>query len=511
MATYIPTQNDIECLYQRNKKYFIKLELLNSEFQKIDEMQNEVISGSYTIDADSDIRRTCNFNFFVKDNSYLISETAKIWIDRYVRVMIGVLYNRTEEILWYNLGMFLFNENNYQYDSVTRSLSLGCVDLMANFNGEINGMLSGEGVKIETYKGLLIRQVMIDVVTQLGHWNNYLIDLIGKEYGDYVDPSTETSPTELPYDLEFPIKTTVYDIIRELRDLYPGWETFFDNDGTFICQKIPTLIEDDVVLDDSILDTLVIREPTATDIKVKNSIEVYGMQLEPERYTENVSGRPAVNLYIATFNNLTSIPNGTYFSIKIPFTNNATDSPTSIRIVYTNGTTDDMAVRSDLNDPESYIDEGKLKEEVTYVFKYIDGDMYYIGELSLRGKVKLVSEIPASPEEDVEYVVDPTSPFTIDKIGEYLEVFEGGEYENIYTEMLCYERARYELWRSTNLQQTLTLGCILIPWIDVNKKISYTSKMTGETQEYIIKTVNFNFIDGTMDIGLAKFYPQYNF
>ena len=104
--SYQPTQTDIQVLRQSNQIIYIKLELLNKMFQVIDELQGEVIEGSQTEDSDSDIRNTSNITFIVKDASYLANQTSKIWLDKYVRLYVGVLHQRSQEILWYPMGTF---------------------------------------------------------------------------------------------------------------------------------------------------------------------------------------------------------------------------------------------------------------------------------------------------------------------------------------------------------------------------------------------------------------------
>ena len=69
---YNPNQEDIELLFQKNIEAKIKIELLNADFETIDTLQTELISDNYTIDSESDIRRTYEGTFFVKDSSFFI-------------------------------------------------------------------------------------------------------------------------------------------------------------------------------------------------------------------------------------------------------------------------------------------------------------------------------------------------------------------------------------------------------------------------------------------------------
>jgi hypothetical protein len=46
--------------------------------------------------------------------------------------------------------------------------------------------------------------------------------------------------------------------------------------------------------------------------------------------------------------------------------------------------------------------------------------------------------------DNILYVVNPDSPYTIEDIGEWRQVLSGDEYENIYSDELAVERAEYE-------------------------------------------------------------------
>ena len=106
--------------------------------------------------------------------------------------------------------------------------------------------------------------------------------------------------------------------------------------------------------------------------------------------------------------------------------------------------------------------------------------------------------------------INPESPFNKDNLGyEIYHECSGGEYEKIYTNELANQRARYEIWLSTNVQNNLTLEMMFIPWLDVNTKISYTDKETNETSSYIVKRINGSFMDATMTIEIIKFYENY--
>lgn len=398
-------QKDIDIIYQKKKELSIKIELLNESFKVVDIMQGSLISGDISIDANSDIRRVSSLTFVIKDKTYLVSELSKIWFDKKVRIKLGITYQRTKEIIYYDLGILVFNSANFTYDETNRTVSVNCNDLMCLLNGEMGGYKIG-ALDTTIPINSNIRNAMISTLQISNNINNYYID---------------NFDITVPYDLKFPTQVTQYDIISKLRDLKPSYETYFDTYGTFICKQIPTGINDIVVLDESIFKGIIISENSNTDLtSVKNLTEIWGM------------------------NNL-------------------------------HGICKEVSVQPTI-------------EEIN-----VDKTKYNC--------------------DNIDYVVNPDSPFTCDKIGERKQVLCGsdGGYDKIYTIELVLERARYENWKTTRLQDSVTLELFFIPFLEVNQKISYTSKVTGITEQYIIKRISTELLSGVMSMELIKFYPLYPF
>ncbi len=400
---YLPTVGDLKVLKQKNKSVYVKIELLDRNYLTLAELNGVTVDLSLSIDANSDIRRTVNLTMTVKDDSLLLGENRKIWFDRYIRVYVGYLdaLSSAQEVLWYNAGIYLFNQTSYSYDASTKTLSLSCSDLMSELTGARNGTIPAMMMQIS--EGTNIREVMIKALTQdynaEGEENTllnrpYIIDDIGGEVN--VSPGSP-DPRNVPYDLKFNAGSTRYQVIEKLRDLYPGWETYFDVNGVFICKRIPTCKDDAVALDDSILSELVISEQLQNSLEeVTNDIILYGVQKK-------------------------------------------------------------------------------------------DGEQ--------------IEARCCDENED--------SPFCIQKLGRITEVLSSGEYAKIATNDLALQRAKYELWKRTRLNDGLQLQIVTIPWLDVNQKIRYTPRITGKTEEWIVKSINHSISSGTSSLELIKFYPLY--
>ena len=494
---YVPQQTDLQILNQSDRRVYSKIELLNKSTFKVSErLDGELVDDDYSIDADSDIRTTYNLKIFIKNSTFTINNSNKIWLDKYIKVYIGLYSIRLKYIVYYPVGIFAFSSGSYSYNATTKELSLSCVDRMAELTGDLNGKVSGLSTTIS--EGANIREVIVNTVTQLGGISKYRIEDVGET---------------VPYDLDFNTGCSVFDIIKELRDLYSGWETFFD-DETFVCQPYPTCESDPVVLDAETIAPLVISEDTSIDFsQIKNVIELWGKCLDADYYTETVSYSSAK--YTGTYSGVTGLSNGTMFGFLAPSTNTGNDyfqvnALTSYQIFGENNTA---------------LTAGKIQSGHAYVVKYVvsgsSGYFYFCGEYQIASVAILVSAEPNSavksadlsnnPTRNISYVVEPTSPFCrdLDGVGEIRKILSDGEYENIYSEDLATERAKYELWKSTDLLDTVTLNMIEIPWLGVNQKIEYTSNVTGVTDTYIVKKKTGSSTGGTMTITCQRFQPLY--
>ena len=143
-----PTNNDYQLIQMKTRNMRLKVELLNYNFQIVNYLEGNVIDGSISVDANSDIRRTCSISLVVDRKSLSIAEDAEIWINRYVKIYEGIDDARTSTTQWWNMGIFLINAPTRVYDSVTNTLSFEGLDLMAKLTGKRNGRLPALASKI---------------------------------------------------------------------------------------------------------------------------------------------------------------------------------------------------------------------------------------------------------------------------------------------------------------------------------------------------------------------------
>ena len=471
-------QDDYNILSQQIITKYIKLEILNFQYNVVDEISGNLTAMSVNIDSESDLRRSCNLTFVVTDASFDVKAGNKIWLDKLCRPWVGYENIYTGKIQWYNQGIYLINAPSWRYNATTHELSLAGLDLASKLTGLRNGELEGIPTKIPA--GSSVREAMIAAI-ELAGFTKYTISECKDVDGNII---------AVPNDIEIAQGGTVWNIVTQLRDILPRYETFFDVDGVFIYQPIPTGSGDPVIIDDTIWPNLLIDESINNDFEsVKNYIEVYGRTLDPSYFSTNTTySGSTLSLTVADYP--TALTDNTIVGFTTPSTGDI--SATGGISLKMNSLTASVLYEYGTNNPVTALDNE------TYYVAYYNQGWYLMGHQQPVG---------------IAYDDNPDSPFYVNgSIGRIRHVLYGGEYENITSDKLALERAKYELWKSTRLQDSITLTSIPNPWLDVNVLISHAIR--GKSQEnaaqYIIKSISTDYgIEGTQSINAITYYPLY--
>lgn len=262
----IPNQTDYDLSQLKVRNQRIKVDLLNFNFQTINSLEGKVTDGSISIDATSDIRRTCNITLVVEKSENMIAPGGQVWLDKFIKVYVGTDNPRNgNETVWNNMGLFLINNPESVYNATTNTITFEGLDLMAKLTGRRNGQLPAVTTVVPAESK--VADVVKQTITQLGGFDKYIIQDAGYE---------------IPYDIKKDMGSTIYDLLVEIRDLYSDWEMFFDVDGVFHWQQIPNGINEPVILDfNQLKQKVIISETIDVDFEnVKNHIIVYGRLLD---------------------------------------------------------------------------------------------------------------------------------------------------------------------------------------------------------------------------------------
>lgn len=524
------SSEDAGLINQTNHIVRYKLELLDQHLRTISELTGDTADVSFNIDSTTDIRRTANITMVVTDRSWLTDNFEIGWIDKLVRFSIG-LQKPDGTWKWYVLGTMLLSSDTFRYDTATQELHMSLVDLLAYGTSE-RGSQIGTGVRY-TYESNIPR---------------LLTDTINRFF-PYKEVDIDEFPDVLPYELNFGIGSYPYDILRTVLGLFPWFEQYYDSDGVYHAHQIPMHIDEPCMLGPDDLNDLIIAENKSFDFSnIKNTTEIYGKSIKAH-YTASTCtiDRPNHTMTLGfLLSSMETLENNKKYGFTMP-----EDSPASpkIHIELTDSSAQDTA---DLLD--SYgnpLPAAALKAGYSYVARCLDvpveeepeneGDppvitmvkkFYLMGQKEIHVIVREMNRMPSqaviAADEllndcaDIKYVVNADSPYACDRndalgttsemtiaAGEIRQVLYDGDYANIYTTELAYERGAYENYLKCRMNTDVELTTILIPFIDVNKKIEYKSPITGETHQYIVKSVNMDISAFTMTMKLARFYNYY--
>lgn len=474
MAQINITASELNSAKQHIQNKFAKIELLNSEFQVVDSLEGVMMNGSINIDANSDMRRTATVKFLITDSSFEVDSGGKVWLSNYIQLYLGTYSLLENQIIYSKIGLFVIDAPSYEYDATNNSIEMSLLDLMSKLTGLRNGYL--EGVPVLIPAGTNIREAIIATLA-LGGFTRYVCD-------------EAPTPSVVPNDLTFPQGTTVFSILSTLRDIYPNYEIYFDVDGVFHYNAIPTGQNEPIQITDTLWQSTVIGEKVDVDFQnIKNYIEVYGRTHSP-----------------AYFSTSTQVV-GSDITLSIQHTHNYEDG-----LIYGFTLTNNSGIVAPRlrieNDPYYYIlnDNG-----INATIQAETGEVYYC--------VQYVANLGGTPywrwlghlqAYGVAKDTDVNSPFNINgNLGIIRLPLYGEEYDNCITDDLAQQRANYELYMHTNMQNTLTISAVPVPWLDANILVEYTLQRNNETALYLIKTISYGFdVDDIMQVTMMKYYPS---
>lgn len=568
MADVNITEQQYSIVKQPYRDLYCKVDLLNYQFQVVDEIGGVVVSDSWTISATSDIRRTGVISL-IPDNmdAYRIQAGSKIFLDKYVQVYIGIKDNTTDEIVYNNMGIYLINNPTHSFDSTNNQITLQLIDLMSKLTGLRNGYLTGYEYQLK--EGQDVREIIIAVLAEAG-FDNYNIEINKEDY------------QTIQYDMAIEGTGTLYDILNTInQNQYINYQMYFDVNGVFHFNRIPMTGQDTVMVDDDIWKYAYMSHDVTTDYEsLKNHIIVLGKTHTATNYSADCT-YDSVN---KTFNMTCAGVKRERNHIKLAFTTPSDLEPTIIGETYYIRLNDWMTykIKANLggynfslkpntyyviklqNFPRASISISGAQNTTTYTLKApiegIDENEIVGSNISITAKSiqEAISQgyiitsydkenltittnrtlnADAALNNRLTYVyntrdiddvywqfmgeyqpraevmeTNPQSPFDVNgTVGDIKIVLSGGDYDNISTSELALERARWELYTRCRLLDSLTLTCIPIYWLDVNWLISIKLPTENEVKRFIIKEISISSgVTATQTINLMSFYEYYN-
>lgn len=448
------TQEEYNVSLQPTRVLHTKIIVKNYDFSDFGNLEGVVVGfPSFTIDSESNIRRTCSISLVPTTQTFEIKSGSAIWLDKYIQVYVGIEDVATKEPIYTNMGIYLIDNPERVYSATDNTLSFKLVDLMSKLTGMRNGYLEGMSYIIPA--GSNVRNVMIATLEELG-FDKYNID---------------KCPYEVPQDINISSGGTAYDILSQLLNIADNYEMYFDVDGVFHYHKIPmNANEGEIVAYHNFWDNVLIDYNVSTDFEsVKNIVEVYG-----QTHT------------IANYSDATIVDNGKAFGLIMKQIESYTDgllvgftTPNDTKLNTLYGLViNQLGSRPIVDDKGNY---PTYQPNTYYVCKYVaNGDYFrFLGH---------ITPYAIAQENNV------ASPFYVGgSIGKIRIVLQGDNYDNLYTDLQCQDCAEYELYKRCLIQNSITITCVPIYWLDVNDLIEVTLPNKygqDETMICLVKSIN---------------------
>lgn len=566
-STYI-TEQQYSIVKQPYRELYCKVNLLNYQFQIVDDISGIVLSDTWTISATSDIRRTGTLVILPDDDeAYKIQAGSKIFLDKYVQVYIGIKDETTDEIVYNNMGIYLINNPTHTFDSTNNSITLQLVDLMAKLTGLRNGNLTGYEYQLK--EGQDVKEIMVAVLAEVG-FDNYNIEIEEEDY------------QTIQFDMSVDGTATLYDILKTINEnQYINYQMYFDVDGIFHFNHIPSGKDAPIMVDDDIWRYAYISHEVTTNYEdLKNDIVVLGKTHTASKYSDDCilndhtftmssasvkREKNHIKLAFTTPEDMTPTVDGeqyylnlnsygsyplrttlgslhfrmlpnTYYVVRLQ-----NFGRESLSLVGAQNTTtytlkkalplDDMGVTaSDIVGWYVSALAKSLNEAITEnariisydaqnltitLSKSINTDKAWTGRLCYmynpntdRTYWQFMGENQPRAEIKDE---NPNSPFYVNgSVGDIRIVLSGGDYDNISTNELAMERAQWELYTRCRLNDNLTLTCLPIYWLDVNWLVNITLPTEDEVKPFIIKEISISSgTTATQSVTLVSYYDFY--
>ena len=216
----------------KNKFYWVKIEVLDSDELPIQSIEGRVQPGSsINIDGNSSVRRTCNISFIAEeeendltDVENLLSATKKIKIYEGIKNDINENY---DSIIWFQLGVFVIVQPSISHSNSGCIINLSCKDKMCLLNGECAGGLP-TSITFHEYDQIVGRMKTDgDPKLTIEEPNNYTVyEYIDEGVTKYKIWSKEYDWTEVDDDSlvgeRVSVPQRIYDIIQTLVCNYGG-------------------------------------------------------------------------------------------------------------------------------------------------------------------------------------------------------------------------------------------------------------------------------------------------
>lgn len=289
-------QAQYNILRQPNRKLNIKIDLINENDVIVGSFEGIAKDGNISLDGNNTYRRSGNLTMiFDKKYNLLPKPDSKIWFNKRIGINI-LLEDYFGNTIPFNMGRFAIDEVDLNFNTAEKTMSCQLKDYMAFLDGNLSGNLS--------------HKVTIEEGTPISEAIRMAISSLGKVSIEDIKINDELAL--LPYKIEKPPNSTVYELVKELLNLYMGWNFYCNENGYYIVEKIKDKKNDPTVESfDGTSKDFTLNSSLKMDFKnIRNSIWIWGRQLNDGTQIKWTYRNRWARQNYSDLNNLTDKQNG---------------------------------------------------------------------------------------------------------------------------------------------------------------------------------------------------------
>lgn len=494
-----------------------------------------LISADYSFSYESTATRNFSFVFYADG-----SEDIYIAPNSICKFYIGIETEQNQgEIIYIGLGAGVIDSPNWKFDSSSRQISFNAIDVSCLIDGQRSGYLSFQNFWKYNQDTSVKRNIMNMIDFEVTKNEGYAIEYTDESISECIDTNGEEFLVQ--NDIESTAGTTTLEMLNKIiNNSLPYYCFYFDSNG-LLNYSIQPVADINRYTQYELPQSMVVSESNGINYNNRyNYIEVWGLSQDPTNMnidiirgdgykgalifdgnTYDYPGEPNVHIQTGmTYNETLGTTDLKCFCERLPldpdsFEYTGDESWGCCTIILNDCT---QKIRINVNNMHRKKDPESPSEPVWYE---LNGE-YYIGDMNIIYLNRTPEETQgASPTHD-DYnfyftgagrmqpygiAEQRNGAYGIDTVGRMRYVLEDS---TISTDAKCVSRAKWELYKSMQVDKILQVSMVPQYYIQAGHLVQYTSIRTGETDTYIVKSVSCSLqTNGYMNVQLEKFYKYY--
>ena len=255
------------CARSRNKKTLVKVQLLDSNYNVVDELQGKATSGSITIknSVDSNYsRRSGSLDMVLTKD--LSTQYYKIDLIHKVRVIITVTDIITSISADYNMGIFVLSNPQILKSTTDQKITISLVDFLSQYDGTFGGSLD-ESMTTKVTSGTNISTAI----------QTTAINIMGISVDKMKIEATSLVTIE---EISSSPESNVTDHLKSIMDDALNYDLYFNEDGILVFEYINDRTTDAIFQEFIESDVVVSYEVDEDFTNARNVVNIIGETIE---------------------------------------------------------------------------------------------------------------------------------------------------------------------------------------------------------------------------------------